>query len=215
MNRKKSSSYPLVVTPGLAVLLTALSFLVIISGCFQRQPVHRYTLAQSAKQTAAAPASTLSSPPSQRATEFLVVGPVTLADYLDQSRIIQRQGATVIHAAADQQWAGDLSEMITNILIAEMSLLQPSLSVLPYPLSAPQPQGKRIAIDILRFEGTDAHAAAIEARWTIIDLEKKTILSSHSTLVQVPLVGDGYENLVTALSLGLTRLGNEIVASLP
>lgn len=215
MNRKNSFSYPSVVTSGLATLLSALSLLVITSGCFQGQPVHRYILASAVEQADTAPVSTLSAPPSQRATEFLVVGPVTLTDYLDQSRIVQRQGATIIHTAADQQWAGDLSEMISIVLIAEMSRLHPSHAVLPYPLSAPQAQGKRIAIDILHFEGTDASAAAIEARWTIIDLEKKTILTSHSTKLHLAVADNSYESLVTALSLGLTRLSKEIIASLP
>jgi uncharacterized lipoprotein YmbA len=215
MNGKKSSSRPPLVSPGLVALLAALSFLVITSGCFQGKPVHRYTLSPLAERANTGPASGPSAPPSPLTSELLVVGPVTLANYLDQSRIVLRQGATVIHTAADQQWAGELAEMIGNTLVAEMGRLLPAVSVQAYPLSAPQTKGKRVAVDILRFEGTDASAAAIEARWTIIDLEKKTILASHSTLFQIAVADDGYENLVNALSLGLARLGHEIAASLP
>jgi uncharacterized lipoprotein YmbA len=212
MNTKKTSQKP-PIRVTLLLFLTAMAFLVTISGCFQGKPVHRYTLtpATEAIRTAATPDS--QSAPQH--TELIVIGPVKLTSYLDQSRIIKRQGTTTINAAADQQWAGELSEMISNSLITELGIQLHPVSIHAYPMSTPLTHGKRVALDILRFEGTETHTATIEARWTIFDLENRAIIASHSTLLHIPATDDSYEALITALSTGLAQLGKEIAASFP
>ena len=71
-----------------------------------------------------------------------------------------------------------------------------------------------MAIDILRFEGTDDKNAIIEANWTIFDLESKELIKTQSSLIQVQLPDDSFEALTTALSKGWTQLGQEMAASI-
>lgn len=177
--------------------------LVTLVGCFQATPVRQYVLITEPIPTALAHNSE---------PMTILLGPVKLANYLDQPRIVRRHGPTRIDSLTGHQWAGDLTEMISNKLIAELGGLLKPARVLSYP--GPAGQGRRVSIDILRFEGTDDKNAIIEANWTIFDLESKKMIKTQSSLIQVLLPDDSFEALTTALSKGLTQLGQEIAASI-
>lgn len=175
-----------------------------LAGCFQAQPVQQYTLTSERPLPALHP---------KAAPMTILVGPVKLASYLDQPRMVRRYGATRIDSIPGHQWAGDLGEMISNKLVAELAdLLHPS-PVHGYPNTTILSRGRRVSIEILRFEGTDDRNAIIEARWTLFDLVDKSIIKTQASLFQVPLTDDSSEALATSLSQGLTRLGQEIAES--
>lgn len=170
-------------------------------GCFYAPAVEQYTLSS----------ETSLRPLQQKAASMTVlVGPVKLASYLDQPRMVRRYSATRIDSIANQQWAGDLAEMIGNKLVVELGALLTPSPVYVYPGAANSSPGRRVAIDILRFEGTDASTATIEARWILFDLVDKSIIKTQASHFQVPLTDGSYEALATALSQGLTMLGQEI-----
>lgn len=183
----------------------AFCLIAILPGCFQGQPVHQYTL--TVEQPAQPPAR-------QNAPQTFLVGPVKLAGHLDQPRIIRRHGNTRIEAIASHQWAGNLREMISNKLVAELSAQCGPYPVFSYPAATGITQGKRVAVDILRFEGTDDQDAAIEARWTLFNLEDRSVIETRTTLIRIPYRDNSYETLVTALSQGLTELSREIAQSM-
>jgi len=191
-------------TPFCSIVL-ALALIATLTGCFQATPVRQYILiTESLPQTSGRKAEPVT----------ILIGPVKLASYLDQPRIVRRHGPTRIDTRTGHQWAGNLTEMIRNKLIAEMEgQLQPS-PVFSFPDSTVFTEGRRVAIDILRFEGTADKTAIIETRWTLYDLGDRSIIKTRSSLFQVPLADDSYEALTTALSQGLTRLGQEIAASI-
>lgn len=192
-------------TTFLALILGSCLFGTLV-GCFQAQPVQQYTLTSGpplpALHQTAAP------------TMIVLIGPVKVASYLDQPRMVRRYGTTRIDSIPGHQWAGDLAELISNKLVAEIGdLLQPA-PVSTYPGTGILSRGRRVTIDILRFEGTDDKKATIEARWTLFDLGKKSIIKTQTSLFHVPLTDDSYEALATSLSQGLTRLGQEIAESI-
>lgn len=186
--------------PFLSIFLTCCLF-ATLSGCFQAKAVQQYTLSS---------APSIQALPQRDDPMTILIGPVKLASYLDQRRIVKRYGATRIDTIAGREWAGDLAEMISNQLVADVaSLLKPS-PVYPYPVSIDGIEGRRAAIDILRFEGSENKTATIEARWFLFDLQDKSIIKVQSSLFHVPLADDSYETLTTALSLGLALLSQEI-----
>lgn len=186
-------------------LLLSLGLVTVLAGCVNPRPVTQYTLTTD---------SALQPVRRQIAPMTILVGPVKVASYLDQPRMIRRHGATRIDSISSHQWAGDLDEMIGNKLVAEMGVLLKPSPLFPYPGTTVFTQGRRVAIDILRFEGADDRDAVVEARWTLFDLKDKTIMKTQSSLYRVPLGDDSHEALATALSQGLTRLGQEIAASI-
>jgi uncharacterized lipoprotein YmbA len=184
-----------------------------LAGCFQGKPIQQYTLTTENLE----PVLGQNSP----ATTVLI-GPVKLAGYLDQPRMIRRQSATRIDSIPNHQWGGDLSEMITAKLVTEIgSLLKPS-PVFSYPNQSNSPGGRRVALDILRFEATesggndekDGTIAIVEARWTVFDLGNKSILATRSSLFHLPLIDDSYEAQAITLSHELTLLGQEIARAI-
>ena len=186
-------------------IILASGLLCALAGCFQANPVQQYTL------TTEPPLQVL---PQKAASTTILIGPVKLASYLDQPRMVRRHSTTQIDSIAGHQWAGNLAEMISDKLVAEMdALLQPS-PVFAYPGTTVFTQGRRIALNILRFEGTEDKTAIIEARWTLFDLKDKSILKTQSSLIRTPLTDDSYEALATALSQGLTTLSQEITESI-
>ncbi len=196
---------PIALFPRITSILPAIAIFAALAGCFQAQPVHQYTL------TVDQP---LPAPSRQDAPLIMLVGPVKLASHLDQPRIIRRFGDTRIEAAASRQWAGNLREMIGNKLVAELSVQCSPFPVLPFPAATVITRGKRVAVDILRFEGVDAKDAVIEARWTLFNLEDKSMVSTQTSLIRIPCDDNTYETLVTALSQGLTQLSQEVVQSI-
>lgn len=192
MNTKTAAFLSIILVSGLLCALV---------GCFQAQPVRQYTL------TTEPPAQV---PPQKAAPTTILIGPVKLASYLDQPRMVRRHSTTQIDSIAGHQWAGDLAEMISDKLVAEMgALLQPS-PVFAYPGTTVFTRGRRVALDILRFEGTEDKTATIEARWSVFDLTDKSILKTQTSLIHTPLTDDSYEALATALSQGLTKISREI-----
>ncbi|MFH2124805.1 MAG: PqiC family protein [Pseudomonadota bacterium] len=189
--------------PFLSIFLTCY-LLVTLSGCFQAKPVHQYTLNS-------APA--IQTLPQQDSPMTILIGPVKVASYLDQPKMVKRYGASRIETIAGREWAGDLAEMISNQLVADVgSLLKPS-AVYPYPITTAGIKGKRAAVDILRFEGSEDKNATIEARWLLFDLQDKSVINGQSSLFHIPLADDSYESLATALSHGLRLLSREIAES--
>lgn len=186
-------------------IILALSLIATLTGCVQTPPVRQYILIT----------ESLPPPPARKVEPVtILIGPVKLASYLDQPRIVRRQGPTRIDTRTGHQWAGNLTEMIRNKLIAEMAgLLQPA-PVFSFPDTTAFTEGRRVAIDILRFEGTADNTAIIETRWTLYDLGNRSIITTRPSLFQVPLADDSYEALTTALSQGLSRLGQEIAAEI-
>jgi uncharacterized lipoprotein YmbA len=190
----------------------ALGFLGTVAGCFQGKPVKQYTLTTTTSILAEPASPALSS---QEKPMTILIGPVKLASYLDQPRIVKRSGTTRIEAYAGQQWAGDLAEMIQNKLLAELGALLKPFPVYSYPITTTLTQGRRVAIDILRFEGTENQTADIEARWTLFDLGSKSIIKTQSAFFHITLSDNSYEALAIALSQGLTMLVGEITLTLP
>ncbi|MBU0664695.1 MAG: PqiC family protein [Proteobacteria bacterium] len=188
-------------SPFLSIFL-ACSLIGILSGCFQAKSGQQYTLSS--------PPS-IQALPQQDTPMTILIGPVKVASYLDQPRMVKRYGASRIDTIAGREWAGgDLAEMISNQLVADMaSLLKPS-PVYPYPVTIAGAKGRRAAIDILRFEGSEDKTATIEARWFLFDLQDKSIIKVQSSLFHVPLADGSYETLATALSQGLALLSREI-----
>jgi uncharacterized protein len=196
MNKKTTAFLSIILVSGLLCALV---------GCFQAKPVRLYTL------TTEPPLQAL---PQKTAPMTILIGPVKLASYLDQPRMVRRHSATQIDSIAGHQWAGNLEEMISDKLVAEMgALLQPS-PVFAYPGTTVFTRGRRVALDILRFEGTEDKTATIEARWTLFDLTDKSILKTQSSLIHTPLTDDSYEALATALSQGLTTISREIAEAI-
>lgn len=187
--------------------LVALVFL--IGGCTGKsQPTRFYMLSSMADDK--------SSVEGKSATHDLAIsiGPVRLADYLNQSRIVTRTGANKMAKADFDQWSGSLQNNVINVLADNIGRLLGTEKIAAHTWRSFITIDYQVAVDIVRLDGQPGDKAVLEAGWivskgkdnSVIDIKRSTILEA----VDAP----GYEGLAAAQSRALGTLSTEIARSI-
>jgi len=61
------------------------------------------------------------------------IGPIQLADYLDQSKLVNRTGDNRLVKAEFDLWAGSFKDYLTNVLAENIGFLVPTERICIYP----------------------------------------------------------------------------------
>lgn len=202
MNQKKYAIF----------LLFSSAFLAVFSGCFGPSPTSRfYTLT---------PVETRKPSVNTGLDVAVLVGPVTIPDYLDRRQIMTRSGRNELHLAEFDRWGGSLDGEITRVLIAGLGerLAPIRIAVLPWRSSSLTDARRiyRIPINVIRFDGTPGETVILDAAWVVAVKEAKqeeTLLATESTISE-EVRGKDYGALVAAMGRAVDRLGKEIADSL-
>ncbi|MCF8057442.1 MAG: PqiC family protein [Desulfocapsa sp.] len=183
-----------------------LSFIVlfllplVLSGCLkQPSPVYYHTLAGTTLSTG----SILTDVPD------IMLGPIGVTSVLDQKQLVRQQTPNSIRLEEQHRWAGDLPEMITDVLFSDLSLYFGNEKIYTY-LGGDNMEGLQVEIYFLHFEEDENGMAKLSARWKVISIQTDTILySTLSTYTIEPETSD-YDGLAKGLSQGLSLLSSEI-----
>jgi uncharacterized protein len=138
------------------------------------------------------------------------VGPVKMAEYLEQSRIVTRPGDNQVVRAEFDRWAGSLKNDFINVLAEDMGLLLPSAQILLYPFRAPEPVDYQVMVDVMRFDGQLGGSVWLDSRWSIIEGHENKLVQAHRSSIVEPVTGSTYDDLVAAESRALGKLSQEI-----
>lgn len=185
---------------------TALLILIVLGGCLGRsQPARFYMLSPITGNPVNQAAG------SQPANVAVGIGPIKVADYLDQSRIVTRTGDNVIKQAEFDQWAGTLSNNLTNVLAENIGHLLPTGQVYVYPWRTYIPIDYRILVDIIRFDGQPGGEAVLIASWSVLTGGENDLIATQRSDIREKTNGAGYQAYVAAQSRLLGRLSREIV----
>ena len=145
--------------------------------------------------------------------KLLVVGPVTIPDYLDRPQIITRSGANELVIAEFNRWGGSLSSDISRALIGDLSARLESSGYTVLPWQAAPPAGiqtvYRVPVDIARFEGVPGKEVVLNATWRLLlkqKLNDQSLLAKEITILE-PTGGESIEELVAAMGRALQKLG--------
>ena len=183
--------------------------LLFLDGCLGRSQSPRfYTLSPLTEDNAMATGAT----PARDA--IIGIGPIKLADYLDQSKLVTRSGDNRLVKAEFDLWAGALKDNLINVLAENIGLLLPTERVYIYPWRLSEPMDYQIILDVVRFDGDLGKDAWLVARWSIVGGKDKELLAVNRSSIRVPVTGSGYDALVTAQSRALARLSHEIVEAI-
>ncbi len=178
------------------------SFLLVIfilSGCLkQSSPVYYHTLASTS------PADTTFVSPSN-----ILLGPIRVASFLDQRQLVRQHSAHSLSLAEQHRWAGDLPEMITDVLHVNLSLDLGTEKIYDFP-SRNNLEGLQLEIHFLHFEEDEKGQARLGARWKIISTENQMILHTKTSIYTIKIKTGNYDGLANGLSQGLALLSNEI-----
>lgn len=187
----------------------ALLMLIVLSGCTGRsKPARFYTLTSLAEKVEIAAES---GPAFDKA---IGLGPIKLADYLNQNRIVTRMDGNRIKQAEFDQWAGSFRDNLTNILAENIGFLLATDRVLIYPWRSYIPIEYQVMVDIVRFDGQPGREVTLIARWSVLRGEGKEVYVMKRSDIIEKVGTSGYEGLVAAQSRALARLSRDIAEAI-
>lgn len=182
----------------------------LLSGCFgASMPTRFYTLS---------PPEPERTEPLTRFKDVLVVGPLTIPEYLDRRQIVSRSGQNGIVLAEFEQWSSSLDDELTRLLVATLSerLVSRNIAVLSGKFSAMPTTGKmyRIPVKIVHFHGYRGGTVVLNAFWGAVeshDGDDTYLFTQESTLTET-VTGNSYEALVAAMGKAAGKLALEIAS---
>ncbi|MES2821386.1 MAG: PqiC family protein [Pseudomonadota bacterium] len=181
-----------------ALLLAGLLGLV---GCVGYQPVPLYQLSGGEAGV-----------PQQAEGLAVLLGPVSVADYLQREALLQRQADGSLLATGDASWAGNLAADIDQQLLRQLAWRLDSQRL----VLAPAPQGfvpqVQVALSITRLDSGPQQPAVLEAQWRVLD---KGGQWRESRLVRLEEAHQGTTaDQVRAQSLLLQQLVEQLAAAI-
>jgi uncharacterized lipoprotein YmbA len=141
----------------------------------------------------------------------LAIGPVTVADYLDQPLVATRGDDGVLRLHELDRWAVPLHATIQELLIARFSERLPALAVAAFPGSPGFVHRYRVAVDIIHLDGKQGGSARLRARWRVFEPASGRQLGEFRVDQNLPVGGADMRALVAAESALITALGDAIV----
>jgi uncharacterized lipoprotein YmbA len=96
------------------------------------------------------------------------IGPVKLADYLDQSMLVTRTSDNQAVKAQFDRWVGSFKDNFINVLSDNIGVLLSTERIYLYPWRVSVPIDYQVILDIVRCDGRLGEAVWLEVRWSII-----------------------------------------------
>jgi uncharacterized lipoprotein YmbA len=190
----------------LAVVLASAA--ILVSGCLGRSPSPSfYALTPVQDQVF----SGRSSPLHQA---VIGIGPVKLADYLDESQIVTRRSDNQLVKAEFNRWAGSFKNNFTNVLADDLGSLLSTERIYLYPWRLSVPVDYQVTVDVVRCDGRLGEAAWLEARWSLFKGPDKKLLKTVRSNISEPVTGPDYAALVAAESQAVAKLSQEIATAI-
>lgn len=142
-----------------------LACLLVLSGCSQVQGLWSpdYYQLSGFLKTSSQPASTTGKPDLR-----LVVGPISLADYLRQDALIQRQSDGTLKVDSRARWSAGLDQEVSQVLMSQLSGKLQRASLSPYRYR-PANADLQLVLSISRLDSGPVQPAVLQANWQLLD----------------------------------------------
>lgn len=138
--------------------LFGLAGLLVLSGCASSPPPRFYQL------QSGAPAL----PQSGRGMAILL-GPLTLADYLQREALVQRQADGGLSMAGEARWAGSLENDVAQLLLRQLAGQLDTSRIAIYPDRIGFKPEVQVVLTIGRLDAGPQQPAVLEAQWRLLD----------------------------------------------
>ncbi|MBH3427640.1 PqiC family protein [Pseudomonas alkylphenolica] len=178
-----------------------------LAGCSMHQPVSLYQL------DSGEPGQ-----PKQSSGMAVVLGPVSVADYLQRETLLQRQSDGSLTAATDGRWAGSLSADIDQLLVRQLAWRLDSQRVVLAPATTGFTPDVQVLLSITRLDSGTNQPAILDAQWRLLDRRGQVrdnrivhLEQQHqgSEAAQVQAQGQLLQKLAEQLSIALKPLANQ------
>ncbi|MGA7578281.1 MAG: membrane integrity-associated transporter subunit PqiC [Desulfobaccales bacterium] len=192
------------VSRGLPIILAIA--VIFLSGCRSQSP-RFYTLSPIPEDQEISRKS-----PAQNAV--IGIGPLKLADYLDQSMLVTRTSDNQAVKAQFDRWVGPFEDNFVNVLADNIGFLLGTERIYLYPWRTTVPIDYQVVLDIVRCDGRLGDAAWLEARWSIFQGPEKKLIKINRSSIREPVTGTDYAAVVAAQSRALAQLSQEIAEAI-
>jgi uncharacterized protein len=190
-------------------LKVVLAIVAILCCACVRSPAPRFYALSSIQE-----GQNLSSRRSPTKDAVIGIGPVKLADYLDQSQIVTRTSNNQVVKAEFDRWVGPFKDNFINVLADDISFLLSTERIYLFPWRQSVPIDYQVTVDVVRCDGRLGDAAWMETRWSIFKGPEKKLLKTMRSSISEPVTGADYSDLVAAQSRALAKLSQEIAAAI-
>ena len=191
------------------ILVSMLISMFLFGGCLGKSQSPRfYVLSPMPEDQAAAK----SQAPARDA--IIGIGPIKLADYLDQSKLVTRTGDNKLVKADFDLWAGSFKDNITNVLAENIGFLVPTERIYIHPWRRSVPVEFQIVIDVVRCDGQLGEDALLVARWSVLSGKDKKLLAASRSSIREPVTGSGHAVVVAAQTRALAKLSSDVDAAI-
>lgn len=188
-------------------LAAVLTGVLGLAGCSTHQPVTLYQLD-----------SGNPGQPKRTSGMAVLLGPVSVADYLHRETLLQRQKDGSLRAATDGRWAGSLTADIDQLLLRQLAWRLDSQRVMLAPSKANFSPDAQVLLSITRLDSGGNQPAVLDAQWRVLDrrgqvrdtrlvhLEEK---HAGGTAAQVQAQGILLQRLAQQLSVAVKPLASQ------
>ncbi|WNW13104.1 ABC-type transport auxiliary lipoprotein family protein [Pseudomonas sp. DTU_2021_1001937_2_SI_NGA_ILE_001] len=146
--------------------------------------------------------------PKQSSGLAVLLGPVSIADYLQRETLLQRQPDGTLTASADGRWAGNLASDIDQLLLRQVSWKLDSQRVVLAPAVANFSPDVQVLLSITRLDSGARQPAILDAQWRLLDRKGNV---RDSRLVHLEEVHNGSTaSQVKAQGILLQRLAEQV-----
>lgn len=195
------------------VMVSILAALLVVGGCSPfgpgtRHPTDNYVLSSLFSEEA---------PPQPLADLSdigVLVGPISIAMYLDRSDIVIRNSRNEIDIAEFAAWAGPLQENFSRVLAENLSLWLNTKKVVIFPESRLRFYDYNVTMNVTRFDGRPGDNAHLRARWAVLDSKRKQILFNEYAVLSHPAENDSIGAMVSAQSRLLADFSRDIAKAI-
>ncbi|MCY1355393.1 ABC-type transport auxiliary lipoprotein component [compost metagenome] len=139
-------------------LALMLASLLGLAGCVHSPPIPMFQLDAGTPEV-----------PSKKAGMQVLLGPVTVADYLQRETLLQRQADGSLTAAPDGRWAGSLAADIDQVLLRQLSWRLDSQRLVLAPGNPGFTPEVQVLLTISRLDSGPQRPAVLEAQWRLLD----------------------------------------------
>lgn len=172
---------------------------LLLAACASAPQTAFYTLALDS-----APASVADFP------AHVAIGPIDLPDYLDRPQIVTRIGENRLRVDEFNRWGGRLDEQIDHVLQRGLGSALGRDRVFGHRSGVGVGRDYRIALQVLRFDGTPDGDVVLDVAWSVIDETSLDVVAHRRDRYVAAWNGTGYDAYAATLSGLLARLVGDV-----
>jgi hypothetical protein len=144
----------------------------------------------------------------------LGVGPITLPTLLDREGLVIRQDATTLAVSDTHLWGGQLEDEFLHALAQQLQTRLPMTRVQTIPWESSQIPQYQVVVKVDQFDGTPHGKAQLRGLWQLQAGQDGKILTAKTVALTQQTTTPDVAGLVTAQSLLVAQLAEQIVAGL-